>query len=323
MWLDILGLCAGLFCMWQGSDLTVNGAKGLADRLDVSHTVIGLTILSFGTSLPEILTSVYAGYQISQGVETSGVAVGTVIGSEVVQITLILGVAALIGKMQLERRTLLRDGAMLLVALAGTAFCGSDGRISRIEGATLAVLYLIYLAWLARGQAKAPEPPSEPELEKVSHQHHTGRDVARVLGGLVVLLIGGKLVVDDAVALATHLGVSQLLVGTLIVGVGTSLPELFIALVAIRRRAEELSLGALIGSNITDPMLSMGSGASVAGFDFEKELYSFEVPFWLAATLIALGLLARRKGIGPSNRAHGVLLISLFAVFVTVKLWRA
>ncbi len=319
MWQYIALLTLGLFFLWKGSDLTVSSAKRLADKYGISHTLIGLSVLSVGTSLPEIFTNVYSGIQVASGVDASGIAVGTVIGSEIGQITLILGITALVGTLRCQQDTIRRDGSMLLVAIAAMFLAALDGRITRLEGGLLVAGYVAYLVFLARtyrvverisnDTERPPRDDIRPPIEAV-----------RIAAGLAVLIIGGSLVVDNAVLLAGALDIATSLVGILVIGVGTSLPELSIAVAGVRRDAAAVSLGSLIGSNITDPMLSLGSGAVIAGFDVDKSLLRFDIPFWCLATIIALWLLRSGDEIGKQDRREGSLLIALFVVFVVLKL---
>jgi len=319
VWQHVTLLALGLFFLWKGSDVAVTSATKLADKYGISQTLVGLTILSVGTSLPEIFTNIYSGIQVAKGVDASGVAVGTIIGSEVGQITLVLGVTGLVGSMRCDAETLRRDGSMMLIAVAAMFLCCLDGHVSQVEGALLCATYIGYLLFLAHTTSVVKTIADSAQAD-AQPQIRTGVEIIRVVGGLAVLLIGTKLGVDNAVAIAPELGISQSMVGIFIIGVGTSLPELSIAVAGVRNKAAAVSLGALIGSNITDPLLSLGAGASIAGFDADKSLLRFDIPFWLLATLIALMLLRRGGGIGKGQRIEGALLISLFALFTVLKL---
>jgi len=316
MWQHVALLSLGLLLLYKGSDLCVSGAKRVADKYGIAHSFIGLTLLSVGTSLPEIFTNVYSGIEVHRGVDASGIAVGTVIGSEVGQITLILGVTALVGSLRAERHMLRREGLMLLLAVAALFVTGLDGHISRLEGALLCAGYVAYLVLLVRsyGVVDAVADPGD------RHSHtRTGHELLRIAAGVIVLVIGTTLVVQNAVSLATDLGIASSLIGVLVIGLGTSLPELSIAVAGVRNQAAAVSLGSLLGSNITDPTLSMGSGAVISGFDFDRALLRFDVPFWFGATVIAL-LLLRGGELGKQDRRKGGLLIALFVLFAALKL---
>ena len=194
---------------------------------------------------------------------------------------------------------------------------GIDGRVSRFEGALLCLSYAAYLWFVARTRrsGNGDELATETKLET-----RTSFSILRIIAGLGVLLLGSKLVVDHSIELAAVLGAPQSLIGILFIGVGTSLPELSVAVTGMRRRAAGISLGLLIGSNITDPLLSLGSGAVIAGFRFDLDLLAFDIPFWLLSTLIALMLLRRRGEIGVGDRKEGALLVILFAAYVALKL---
>jgi cation:H+ antiporter len=311
-------LFAGLLCLWFGSGLVVEAAKKLARKFKISLALIGLTIVSIGTSLPEIFTNVLSGIKTARGVEASGIAVGTNIGSCLTQMTLILGMTAIIGTMAVNRKMLWRDGMMVLVAIAAMFVAGLDGVVSRTDGAILIGSYLIYLVVISR---------DEHVVSHINREiHHKTKEAGMVasLGlmalGLGLLLVGSHWVVESALKLAEALGVAQSFIGVLIVGVGTGLPEMSTAIRGVLGKAEAMSLGTLIGSNITDPMFSLGSGALVTGLAFERQLLLFDVPYWFLVTILALFLLGRKMRIGKEDRKEGILLIGLYVVFVLLKI---
>lgn len=313
MWEQAALIAVGLLFLWKGSDFAVDAAKRLATVLGIGETIFGLTIVSVGTSLPEIFTNVYAAVQIHSGTETSGIAVGAVVGSEIIQITLVLGLAAMFGSMRPEKGALRRDGSALILAASAVIGFGLDGRISQLEGGVLIAAYIAYLWHLARSHSVGDR--SEPEnAEPIK----VAVEVLRLAVGLAVLLVGGALVVDNATEVAAMAGISQTVIGILVIGVGTSLPELSIGIMGMRRGAAGISLGALLGSNITDPTLSLGSGAVISGFDFDPSLLQLDVPFWLGATVIALWFLRTDESL---DRREGAALMGLFVVYVAIKLW--
>jgi cation:H+ antiporter len=317
--LQIALLIVGILFLWKGSDYAVDGGKRLAAAFGIGETIFGLTIVSVGTSLPEIFTNIYSAVRIRGGTETSGIAVGTVIGSEIGQITLVLGVAALVGTMRVELNALRRDGAVMILALGAMAAVGLDGRVTQLEGGLLCLAYVGYLWYLARSYSIGARVQREIR-EGAEERIKVAVELLRMGAGLAIVLVGGTLVVNNATELATDLGVSQTLVGILVVGVGTSLPELSIGITGIRRDAAGLSLGALLGSNITDPTLSLGSGALISGFEFDTDLLRFDVPYWLFATLVALLFLRTEQSIGVEDRREGCALVVLFVGYVALKL---
>jgi cation:H+ antiporter len=319
MHMDIIFLIVGLIGLWFGSGLVIEGAKKLALKYNISHTLIGLTIISIGTSLPEIFTNVFAGLRNLGGDEASGIAVGTNIGSCLTQITLILGIIALIGTMKSHKKTIYRDGGMVLVAIISMFVVGLDGLISRTEGLVLVVAYVLYLIYIVRD-----EDVFKNILKEINNNHSIKKvnvfhNIFFIVIGLGVLVGATHFVVDSAIKIATRLDLAQSFIGVMIIGVGTGLPELSTALRGVLKGANGISLGTLIGSNVTDPMFSLWIGAMIAGFKFDPNLLWFDVPFWFIVSIIALFLISRNLVIKKKEKGVGLTLIGLYVVFLTIK----
>ena len=319
MFLEAVLVIVGLIVLWKGSDFTVDAAKRLARKFRISHAVLGLTLVSIGTSLPEIFTNVYVGYRKYTGTDVSGIAVGVILGSQITQITLILGTAALLGTMYAKRHTFRREVPMLFIALFGLYISALDGFVHPIEALALIIIYFGYLSFINKEHQVANNIKHEIKHKRRRHIN-APKQFAIAIFGLVLLIIGGKLVVDNAEILADDFGVSQSLIGILIIGPGAALPELTVAISGMRKKASGISLGALLGSNITDPMFSFGIGAVIAGYTFERSLLGFDMLYWLMATCIAVLFIWTGRRIGRKNKKEGFTLIALFAIFVVLKL---
>lgn len=304
----VLLLLTGLVGLAVGADLVVRGALATAARLHLPPLVAGLTITSVGTSLPEIATNIAVGLEVRGGAAVSGLAIGNVVGSCLSQITLLLGAAAMVATLSASPRALKRDGAMLVVALLALLAACLDGELARWEGGLLILAWLLYLFAVLR-----LDMPGEAVVGLVSGS--PWRDGLQLAGGLVLVVLASELVVDKAVILAEALGVSRSLIG-LMVGLGTGLPELSVSLKAVREQAGRLSLGNLIGSNITDPLLSAGVGATIAPLAVPEVALRVDFPFWLAATLIAVALLFNHQDL---NRRESSVLLVLFVLFAYVR----
>jgi len=306
----LLFIVAGLAGLVVASDRAVDAARELAEDLGVPTLIIGLTITSIGTSLPELATNIAAGFSTLSGTDASGIAVGNVVGSNLSQITLLLGLTGWIATLTIPKLALRRDGTMVAVALALMAVTCADGRVTRSEGGALVAAYGLYLLtvliWERRRQAEDPSP-------RLRDASRLRKNLVVIGVALLVVVLSAHLLTSRSVALARHLGWSETVIG-LFVGIGTGLPELTVSLRAIRRHDGELSLGNLLGSNITDPLLSFGAGALVAPVAVARETLAFDLPSWAAATAIALLLLSNHQDL--NRRESSVLLVVFLWVMV-------
>ncbi len=308
--LEYVLIAAGLVGLWLGSDYAVEAAREVASKLGVSDLVVGLTVTSIGTSLPEILTNVMAGFSTAAGVDASGIAVGNIIGSELAQITLLLGLVGFIATLTIPRDSLKRDGRMLFMAVLLMYATAFDGYVSRLEGVFLVLCYVAYLGFVFHQENRASR------RRGVKRDYNILVDLVKTFIGLVVVVYSANLVVSNGVEAATELGIAASIVG-LFVGLGTSIPELSVSLRAISKKAGTLSLGNLIGSNITDPLFSFGLGASIAGVTVSEIVLRFDFIYWMAATAVALLLLYNHLDL---NRNESSVLIIMYLLFMYVRL---
>ena len=305
MLLEIALFLIGLVGLWWGSEFVINPVKRIARRLKISEIIIGLTIVSIGTSLPEIFIGLMSGYNKLQGIETSGLAVGQIIGSNVAQITLLLGIVGLAGTLYISKQSLRRDGFMMVFALLAMFIAALDGEVTKLEGIVLALIYVLYLGYLAMHEKIFVK------VKKNGVDYRAFMDVLFILAGVMVVVGTAHLVVVNGIKLAGFLELNEVIVG-LFVGFGASLPELSISLKGILRGSGSLSLGTLIGSNITDPLFSFGLGAAVAGFSVVSQTLIFDFPFWLVGTLVALFLLHNNTNLSKHESAVLILMYLFF-----------
>jgi len=311
---EIFFITFGLLGLWFGSDFAVEAARRIAVKLKVSDLIIGLTITSIGTSLPEISTNILAGFSTLAEKDASGIAVGNIIGSDLAQITLLLGIVGFLATLTIPMRSLKRDGFMLFIALILMYITAIDGHVSRGEGVILVLAYIIYLIYLLNQERVLENKKIKSKSEK--RDYKIGIDLIKTIVGLTVVVVSAYLIVENGVSMALQIGITESVIG-IFVGLGTSIPELTVSLRAIKERAGELSLGNLIGSNITDPLLSFGLGASVAGVTISQNVLQFDFVYWMAATAIALSLLYNHMNL---NRKESSVLIILYLLFIYLKL---
>jgi cation:H+ antiporter len=299
----------GLVGLIGGSGIAVSGARALARALRLSPLVIGLTFAAIGTSLPEIATNVGVAVNTLNGFPAADIAVGNIVGSCLSQITLLLGVTAMFSPQTIERTLLRRDGGMVCLALAAMFLVCLDGTAQRWEGVALIVVYVAYLAYVWRSEPRQPESEVEEKTTPWLNALQTAI-------GIGVVVISADLIVEGGVTLARASGANELTIG-LAVGVATGLPELALSLRAVRDNAAGLAVGNLLGSNITDPLLSFGLGAVVAPVNVVPEVLWLDFPTWAVMTGLGLALLGVGAGLG---RIRGGILIGCFLVYLVFRI---
>lgn len=307
--LDIFLLVVGLLGLWGGTLLTVRGAVDLSERHGLSQGFVGLTILAIGTDLPELLVSVSGSVQQLQGTDASGVIVGNATGSAIVQGTVVLGVAGLTGYLSVAPRMIWRDGLTLLLATAALGLLSLDGRVGHFEGAALLIVYLIYM--VALFQAEGRSGGEAKQLAK-------GRmpPLMAIAIGLVTVVLAAHTVVTEGVQLAEQWGITQTMLGVLIIGAGTSLPELALSVGAARGGHASLSVGNVIGSNIFDLLVPVGLAGAISPVRVAQTTVWFDLPASALATVALLVFLLRRRGI---QRREALALVVLYVGYVALR----
>lgn len=290
----------GLLLLLAGGDGLVRGASAVAIRFRVPPLVIGLTIVGFGTSLPEMLVSVQAAWR---GV--GGIALGNVVGSNTANILLILGLSAAIGPLVSPFAKLRRDLVWMLAAAVALVPILWDGEVSRIEGLILfgGIIAYLALAFLQVGSAEDMDVAVMPAL----------RATLFILGGLVALVLGAKLMVDSATEIARTFGISEAVIGLTIVAIGTSLPELATSISAAMKGEREIALGNVIGSNVFNVLAILGVTASIAPFAAEARFLTTDVPLMIGVSVLLAIVLRATGGVG---RIAGFAFLAIYAAYI-------
>jgi cation:H+ antiporter len=316
---QIILFILGVIGLWLGAGITITGATAIAKKLKISYLFVGLTILSIGTSLPEIFTHVASSWKILNGIEASGVAVGTNIGSNIIQITLIMGMLGLFAVIKSSKQIQKRDGLIMLGSIALLWLLGLNGIISRIEGFILVALYVIYIYWISRSEKSIKEliDPHHKPLSK-KKERHILIDIGNVMVGLVLLGFASIWVVDNTLFFANHFGIEQSFFGLVVIGVSTALPELTTAVRGVMKGVKQMSLGVLIGSNITNPMLALGIGAAISGYKISQTITWFDIPFWFGISALALIFFHRTKKL---EKWEAAVLVFSYIAYVAYKVY--
>jgi cation:H+ antiporter len=305
---------AGLALLVVGAELLVRGASTLARAVGIPSLIIGLTVVAFGTSSPELA--------VSLGASLAGqpdIVMGNVVGSNLLNVLLILGLSAAIGPLLVSSQLVRLDVPVMIGVSCLAWLMASDGAVSWLEGAALLVGGVGYTALLIRmgknqSNSVAPAAPESPARRAASRRRLVVPSLL-VLIGLVLLVVGTRWLVQGSVDLARAFGVSELLIGLTIIAAGTSLPELATSVVASIRGERDIAVGNIVGSNIFNVTVVLGAAAAAApdGVAVSHTALHFDVPVMLAASLVCLPLFFTG---GRISRWEGVLLLSYYAAYV-------
>lgn len=287
--MTLLYLAGGLVLLVVGAEFLVRGASRLAVAAGISPLVIGLTIVAFGTSAPEMAVSVGAAWS-----GQADLALGNVVGSNIFNVLFILGVSALIVPLVVAQQLVRLDVPIMIVASVVTLLMGMDGTIGRIDGIILFAGILAYTAFLIRQSKKesaaVKDEYSQEFGEKQSKVSRYALNVIYIVGGLVLLVLGARWLVDSSVAIAQYFGVSELVIGLTIVAAGTSLPEVATSVIASIRGERDIAVGNVIGSNIFNilSVLGLSSVVSPAGIEVAPAALVFDIPVMIGVALACL-----------------------------------
>ncbi len=304
-------LLFGLLVLIKAADLLVSGSRSIATELGVSPLVIGLTIVSFGTSMPEMLVTLISGLD-----NNADLAIANIIGSNIANVLLVLGIAAVIRPLPVQNSTVVSEipfslTAALLVGFLANAALFSDYpelSISHLDGGILLFFFCLFMLYVFKiSRENGVEEPSEPGLGRA-------RASAYLLLGAVGLYLGGRFVVDGAVGVAGLLGVDDALIGLTIVAIGTSTPEIFASAVAAYRNQADIAVGNVVGSNIFNLLWVLGFTSSVVELPFEVINNSDIVMMIASSSLIILALVGSRTNV--VSRTNGVVFLALYAAYV-------
>ena len=301
----------GLAALTWGSDRFVAGASAIARNSGVPPMVIGLTIVGFGTSAPELLV---AGQSALDG--SPGIAIGNAIGSNIANIALVVGAAALMMPLPVESRTLRREFPLLLAVTILAYALLADGRLERLDGAFLLLVFAGLFVLVVRAARKGRADPLSAEYEaELPGLMSTGRAVAWLLFGLVLLLAGAKAVVWGASGIARAAGVSELVIGLTVVAVGTSLPELAAAVASALKRESDIAIGNVIGSNMFNLLPVLALPALIAPGPVEGDLLSRDLPIMAGLSVLLMVMACGFGKPGRVTRLEGSCLLLAFIAY--------
>jgi len=307
--IQVVLLLVGFVFLIKGSDFFVDGASSIASLLKIPTIIVGLTIVAFGTSAPEAAVSIP-----SSLVGNNAMAVSNVIGSNLFNMLMVIGIAALLSNLLMEKSVLEKDLPFLVGITALWAifiFIGWD--INNIEGIILLIILLAYVYYLIRSARKSKDA-NEVEKPKLS----LPKSIIFIVVGLAGIIIGGDFVVDSASAIAMALGMSETLVGLTIVAIGTSLPELVTSITALRKGENQLVIGNVIGSNIFNILFVLGASSAISSIPLDPSMI-IDVIFMIAVTILCFIF---GKTQDKYDKKEGIILIALFILYMAFAIMR-
>ncbi len=317
MLITVAQLGIGLFFLWWGADLMVKYASRFASALGVSPVLIGLSIVSVGTSTPELVVSIVAAVQ-----KSAGISIGNIIGSNIANIGLILGIGAIITPLKVKASWIRREVPYMIFVtsiFAIEAFRGYE--LTRLDGSILIILLIIFVVYLGRfalrEMSNFKELQSQLHLAGNASEHETFWKkllyLAVSLVGLTILIVGSDWTVTAGKIIARHMGVSDMVIGLTIIAVGTSLPELATTIVGTLRGETDLVVGNVIGSNIFNLVLIGGMVSVIQPVALEPKLININLPFLMILSIVLLPLMRIRYNI---NRVEGFFLVAAYVLFL-------
>ncbi|MDP6611990.1 MAG: calcium/sodium antiporter [Candidatus Marinimicrobia bacterium] len=300
--MSLLFLAAGSIMLYYGAEWIVKGGVSISRRLGISTLVIGLTVVAFGTSLPELVVSIIAALEGS-----SSIAIGNVVGSNIANVGLVLGLSALIFPISVHFGYLKRDLFIYMGVCAIFVLFAFDGRLSRFEGAVLFISLIFYVLLCIKN------PQGEEPLPDEGGEESIGKLVLYIIAGIIMLAFGADLFVDGAIFLARFLDVPEVVIGMSVVAFGTSLPELATSAIAAFRKESAISVGNIIGSNIFNILSVLGLASIIQPLDSPKTIMGLEVPFMIG---YGLAMIFIAKIHQPIHRIVSAILLTGYFVFL-------
>jgi len=312
MFENVLIIIAGFVILLWAADRFVMGAAAMARNLGVSPLVIGLTIVGFGTSAPEILISTVSSIQ-----GNPGLAIGNAIGSNITNIALVLGFTALIIPLSVKSETLKREYPIMLAITLGSLVLVMDGNLGRMDGIILitAMFIIIYTVTILGLRSRKTDPIAQEYEEEIPADMKTGKAIFWFVTGLLLLLLGSKLLVNGAINIATALGVSDVIIGLTIVAIGTSLPELAASIMSAYKQEHDIAIGNIIGSNMFNLLAVLGIPGLIQPGPIPEGVLERDFPIMIGLTLLLFAMAYGFKGPGRINRIEGGILFSAFILY--------
>jgi len=300
--MDFVIFIAAMSALIYGADFIIKESERIALHFNISHFVIGATLVAFGTSLPEMAASMVAASQ-----DKSDMAVANVVGSVIFNITLVLGVVFFISKKMYPKRDLFSlDSAWIIVPLVLFFLMVQDGTIGRVDGVLYLLLMVSYLIFLFN------DPKADLGVEPIKERFSWTKPILLLIVGFALTIGGANFVVESGTEIARTFGVSEWIIGIFLISLGTSLPELVVSIVAIKKGNAEMSIGNIIGSNVANFSMVLGAASLVNPLTVDLVATKFDMLIMIAASISLLFILANKL----YNKAGSIFLLIILALFI-------
>ncbi len=309
----------GFFALIFGAEWLIDGSSKLAKKLGVSELIVGLTVVAFGTSLPEFIVSMFA---ISQ--DADALAISNILGSNIANTLLVLGAVALIAPLTVHRAVVWREvifgifATAMLGILVADKLLGDSGSfvgLSHVDGLVLISYFVIFLYYTFRRTITAKKTEKTAEEKAVVSKIKVPPTLLKIVIGSIGLFLGGKWIVEGAIAIASNLGVSDGLIGLTIVAIGTSLPELAASISAMRRKKVDIAIGNVVGSNLFNILWVLGFGAFLSPLAFEPQQV-FDVGIVIAVSVILFVTLVFGRYKHRISHSEGIMFLALYVAYI-------
>ncbi len=310
MFLQFVLLSLGLILLWGGAELLIRNSSALARTFGVSPMIIGLTIVSIGTSLPEFVVSLMAALQ-----NTMGMSIGNIVGSNIANICLILGIGAFLTNLQVRKGWVYKEVPFMIIAtLVFLFFARTQYIIDRWEGLLLLFLLLLFLIYLSRASVLQMQDFSDKK-QNIGKIRTSRKSIYLLLTliGMGILITGSKITISSGMVLARTFGVSDIVIGLTLIALGTSLPELATTIIGAIRKETDIVVGNIIGSNIFNLLFIGGTIATIKPFQIPSDFFGFEIIFLLGASLLIWPFMRFQWNV---HRIEGAVLLIIYFLFI-------
>ena len=312
MLLSVFLIIIGFIFLIASADLLVDGSSGIAKKFHIPEIIIGLTIVSIGTSMPELFVSITSALE-----GHSDMSLGNIIGSNLSNLLLILGLSAIIKHVVFQKETRLYEIPMcLLFTITFMIFCNTNDGISRIEGIVLLVLFCVFLGYTIFMGIKESKTNLEKDDAKEEKNNSIVKNIILVILGVIGLKVGGDLTVDNAVNVANYFNISEKIISLTILAVGTSLPELVTSVTAAIKGNSDIAIGNIIGSNIFNILLILGVASIIKPITYNVT-YNFDISILIVATVI-LALFPFIPPKDKMSRANGIIYFLMYIAYLAI-----